>query len=979
MRAVSDLPPRPRRTQGRGRAALVVAAVVAFVLITSLRGIAGFYTDFLWFDSLGLSSVWRGVLGAKATLALIFTATFFALMWVSLFIADRLAPPFRPAGPEEELVERYHEVIRGRTGLVRVGVSLLLAAIAGAGQSAEWEKWILFINGGSFGVKDDQFDTDIGFYVFKLPFLSFLTSWLFAALIIVFIVTAIAHYLNGGIRVQTARERVTPQVKAHLSVLLGLLALVKAAGYVLQRYELTVSTRGAVDGATYTDVKAQLPAINLLLLISIAAFVLFIVNIFRRGWVLPVLGVGLWALVAVIAGGIYPQFVQRFQVKPSELSKEAPYIARNIAATREAIGLADVDVRSYVPNQDPEKVDLAANADTVRNIRLWDPSAQIAGKTFQELQRVRQFYRLNDIDIDRYEIDGEPTEVMISARDLDSSRVPASSWESKHLAFTHGYGLAMAPTNANSSDGQPEFVIENVPITNRAAEDIELKKPGIYFGEKLGGYVVVGTGRDEVDFQDDKGTQPTTYDGSDGVEVGSLLRKLAFALRFGDINPVLSSYIDGDSKILYIRDIRERAEALAPFLHFDADPYPVVVDGGIQWVLDAYTTTDRYPYAQRAETDGLDSASGLDHGFNYVRNSVKAVVDAYEGTVTYYVMPVDDPIIEAYRKAFPKLFTDASEMPAELIEHLRYPEDLFRVQTNVWGRYHIDDVNDFYTNNDAWNVAQDPGTASAPTATSSTNAQGEAVAARRSRRIDPYYLLTRLPGEQEAEFIILRPFVPQAEDDKGQLLTSFLVARSDGDSYGKLASYVMPRDDLPLGPALIGGNISGDDAVSREESLLSGTGSTLLKGNLILVPIEDSLLYVRPYFVEATQTKIPKLERVIAVFGDRVVIKQTLAEVLEELFGASPPTLEEPSGGEDPVAEEPTGTVNEQVARLLSDAARLYAEADAAFAARDLGTYQEKNDQARAKVEQAAKLLEGEAAGGGGSPPSTTTTEPASA
>ncbi|MGH9274712.1 MAG: UPF0182 family protein, partial [Acidimicrobiales bacterium] len=745
MRAPTDMPRRPPRAPGRGRAALVIGAVLLFFLITSLRGIAGFYTDYLWFDSLHLAGVWKGVLGAKLALAAIFTVTFFVLMWVNLVIADRLAPPFRPSGPEEEFIERYHEIIGGRSSWVRAGTAILLALIAGPPVAGEWNSWLLFTNGGSFGIKDPQFDTDIGFYVFKLPFLSFVSGWLFAALLIVLIVTAVAHYLNGGIRVSARRNRVTPQVKAHLSVLLGLLALVKAGGYWLQRFDLTVSTRGFVDGAGYTDVKAQLPAINLLLLISVASFALFIVNIWRRGWALPILGVGLWALIAVVAGAIYPQFVQRLTVTPNEPEREAPYIAYNIAATREAMGLGedDVTVTPFDLNTDKDSIDLAANADSVRNIRIWDPSPAVLGKTFPQLQRVRDYYQVNDVDVDRYVLDGVPTQVVLSVRDLNTGNVPQTSWAARHLTYTHGYGAIVAPANAKEPSGEPKFVASDVPYTTSDAS-LELTQPAVYFGENLSRYVVVGSKQRELSFQNDESTQYAAYEGEDGVKLNNILRRAAFALRFGDANPLISDQITGSSKILMIRDIRERAEALAPFLHYDTDPYPVISDGRIKWLLDAYTTTDRYPYGQRADTTQLDRDSGLDHGFNYVRNSVKVVIDAYDGRADFYVMPVDDPIIEAYRSAFPELFTDFAEMPNDLKDHLRYPEDLFRVQTNMWGRYHVDAAG-FYEGNDYWDVARDPGTAGAGEGTQTTDAQGNVVATR-DARIDPYYLFTQLPG-----------------------------------------------------------------------------------------------------------------------------------------------------------------------------------------------------------------------------------------
>lgn len=979
------MPRRPRGTPGRGRTVLIVGVVVLFFAITSVRGIAGFYTDYLWFDSLHFAGVWRGVLGAKLALAAIFTGAFFVLMWVNLVIADRLAPPFRPAGPEEEFIERYHELIGGRTGWVRAGTASLLALIAGPPVAGEWNSWLLFTNGGSFGLKDPQFDTDVGFYVFKLPFLSFVAGWLFAALLIVLIVTTVAHYLNGGIRVSARRNRVTPQVKAHLSVLLGLLALVKAGGYWLQRFDLTVSSRGFVDGAGYTDVKAQLPAINLLLLISVASFALFIVNIWRRGWTLPILGVGLWALIAVVAGAIYPQFIQRFQVTPNEPAREGPYIERNIAATREAIGLSedDIEITAFDLNTDKDSIDLVANADTVRNIRIWDPSPAVLGKTFPQLQRVRDYYRVNDVDVDRYDIDGVPTQVVLSVRDLNTAGVPRTSWAARHLTYTHGYGAIVAPANAKEPSGEPAFVARDVPYATDA-ESLELEQPAVYFGENLSQYVIVGTKQQELSYQDDEETKYTSYEGADGVKIDNLVRRAAFALRFGDANPLISDQITNDSKILLVRDIRERASALAPFLHFDADPYPVISEGRIKWVLDAYTTTDRYPYAQRVDTTQLAASSGLDHGFNYVRNSVKAVVDAYDGRVDFYVMPVDDPIIEAYRGAFPELFMDFVEMPLDVQQHLRYPEDLFRVQTTMWAKYHVGAPDDFYTGNDYWDVARDPGTAGAAAGTQTTDAQGN-VTATREARIDPYYLFTKLPGAEKPAFILLRPYVPTSQRDDNQLLTAFMVGKSDGDDYGKLQVFVMPRDQLPNGPALVQGEIQRDPAVSEAETILSGQGSSVSFGSLTAIPIDGGLVYVRPFYVTSTQTEVPGLEKVIVYFEGDVVIRDTLEQALTAVFGEAPPTLEEDGAGEPATPVEPQeperlgGTIDEQVAQLLAEAGDLFAQADEALP--DFAEYADLTRQAKEKLAEAERLLEEAIAGGSGSTTTstTTTTAPASA
>ena len=618
MRPPSDMPQprRPRRPRSdgsnRGRTVLIVAAIALFFLITSLRGIAGFYTDFLWFDSLGYDGVWSGVLGAKISLAVIFVAAFFVICWVNLYIADRLAPKFPPAGPEQEALDRFRDAIGDRTGLFRAAVAFLLALLMGVGMSQEWRSWLLFTNGGDWGTSDAQFGTDIGFYVFQLPFLKSVTDWAFASVLIVLVVTIAAHFANGGIRVQptgpgTVSPKVTSQVKAHMSVLLGVLALIRAGGYMLERFELTTSTRGVVDGAGYTDVNAQLPVLNLLILISVASFLLFIVNIWRRGWVLPILGVGLWGLVAVVAGGIYPEVIQRFQVSPNELSKESEFIDRNIAATREALGLGEVTTRDYELTRDEADVDLTDNVDTIQNVRLWDPSSVVLGQTFPRLEELLPYYRLNDVDVDRYEIDGNLTQVVLSARDLDASGLPQSSWEAEHVIYTHGYGMVLASGTTKTAQGRPDFALQQVPV--RENTDLELTRPQIYFGENLGGYVITGGPREELDFQDGADTTNTVYDGADGVDVGSFFRKVAFALRFGDYNPVITDLIDGDTKIHYIRDVSERVETLAPFLEFDSDPYPVIDgDGEIVWIVDAYTTSDRYPTASGPTTAGCPAA-----------------------------------------------------------------------------------------------------------------------------------------------------------------------------------------------------------------------------------------------------------------------------------------------------------------------------------------------------------------------------------
>ena len=934
---------------------LIIAALS--ILLTSARGMAGLYTDYLWFDSLQSTSVWTGVLYSKVGLAVLFMLIFFVLMLANLVMAQRLAPQFRPPGREEDALREIHAVLERRPGLVRVGLSAFLALLFGAGVASRWNEWILFRNRVDFGVQDPQFDTDVGFYVFELPFLSFLTNWLFAALLVVLIVTTASHYLNGGIRLQSPGPSVTPAVKTHLSVLLALLALVKGANYYLDRFELVFSSRGAVQGATFTDVNAQLPALNLLIFISALAAVLFIINIRQRGWVLPIIAVGLWGLVAVAAGSAYPAFVQRFRVEPAESTREVPFIARNIEATRSAMGLDDVEVRQFDYNEQLNAQDLTRNAETVRNIRLWDPA--VLTRTYQRLQEVRTFYRFTDVDVDRYEIGNETTQILLSARELNPDSLPSDTWENRHLAFTHGYGAVLSPANSVTSDGQPDFLVRNIPPQGQPA----ITQPRLYHGEAIGGFSIVNTDRDEIDFVRDDGSAVTNrYDGDGGIGIGSLLRRVAFALRFGDINPLISGFMTDESRILYIRDVRERARTIAPFLSYDNDPYPVVLDGRIVWLLDAYTTTDRYPYAQRADTSRVSGGSGLNHEFNYVRNSIKVAVDAYDGDVTFYLVDRDDPIAAAYAKAFPKLFTAGDEVPPELRAHFRYPEDLFRIQTNMWGRYHIGEPNEFYSQSDRWNIAQDPGSAGvAPGAAPVGQVSPGPAPDPRSRRMEPYYLLMRLPNEPDTEFLILQPFVPFSADDSRRELSAFMVAKSDPQEYGKFEVFVMPRDRQVDGPAIVNARMNQDPAVSSEITLLSRAGSEVLLGNLVVIPIEQSLLYVRPFYVQATGANaVPELKNIIVAFGDRIAMRPTLQEALVAVFGDAPPTREEGPGPGTPGTPGPGGTpptgtagLSEEARRLFDEAARAFTDADAALRNGDPVGYATKIQEGRSLFERA--------------------------
>jgi len=950
---------------------MIAAVVILLVLLFSLRGLAGFYTDYLWFDSLSQGDTWGKLLAAKVVPALVFTVAFFGIMLGNLLVADRLAPRFRSsanASPEDELVARYQEATARYHGRIRIGVSLFFALIAGIGVSSQWREWILFTHRVDFGRSDPQFHRDIGFYVFQLPFIQFILDWLFAGLVIVLLVTAAAHYLNGGIRFQTPGQRVTPQVKAHLSVILAVMALVKTAQYYFGRFELDFSNRGVVDGAGYTDVKAQLPALNLLIFISVVAAGLFLWNIRRRGWVLPVIAVGLWGFVSLVVGTIYPAGVQNFRVKPNEFANERPYIDRNIRATRDAFNLSKVQPHRFRFTTDLAPATVDANRSTIENARLWDPP--VIRSTYQTLQGLQTYYRISDVDIDRYTVDGRITQTLIAARDLSSNELPSQSWVNEHLVYTHGYGAVASPTNRAESNGEPVFFLSDVPTKSNG---IKLGNKGsqVYFGEGLENYVIVDAKQSEFDYARQGRSDATTrYDGKDGVGLSNIFRRAAFALRFGDLNPLISGQVTGDSKVLMIRDIKSRVEKLAPFLDFDTDPYPVATDGHILWVLDGYTTSDKYPYAQSATGSG-----GLSGDFNYVRNSVKATVDAYQGTVTFYVVDRHDPVIRAYRDAFPDLFTSFSKMPKALREHLRYPEDLMKVQSEVYSKYHVKEPRRFYQGNERWLLTPDPNEV-VPIATSGSrgtqaNAGRSAEITATTKRQDPYYLYIRLPSDSSPNpsFMILQPFVPVSKDNQQTRLVSFLTAKADPQNYGQLEASVMPQGQQVLGPVQVAANINKDPIISARFTLLDQRGSRVIKGNVQLIPVGSSIVYVQPIFTIATSggNAFPQFQ-FVAVFtqGKDPVLANTVEDALNVLFGRAPATPTTPTT--------PTQPGGDTAQSLLQQAAEKFTAADNALKAGDLGQYQQDVKDAQDLVDRAQKLLTSQTGGGSSSASTTTTT-----
>jgi uncharacterized membrane protein (UPF0182 family) len=836
----------------------------------------------------------------------------------------------------------------------------------------------MFRHGGDFGVTDPVFGHDLGLYVFQVPLLRDLFGWAFQLTLVLTLVVIVAHYLNGGINVQGPGERTSSGVKAHISILLAVLAILKAGAYQLDKWELLYSTRGQVFGASYTDVNAQVPALNLLIIISLLAAVILLVNVWFRGWTLPLVAVGLWLVTSIVVGGIYPALVQRLAVQPDEVNKEAPFVANNIEFTRDAYGLAAVEVAEFEasPNLTPEA--LAANAPTIQNIRLWDPG--VLNTTYRQLQNIRTYYDIADVDVDRYTINGELTQVMVSARELDERNIPGAGWVNERLVYTHGFGSVLSPANDVTVEGQPDFVVNDIPPQNLSEPTdpaLTIDQPRLYFSANVDNdYLIVGTDEPEVDFpiDDTSGENVATnhYDGEGGVELGGIFRRLAWALRFGNLDTLISNQLTADSKVMIERNLRSRIARIAPFLEGDADPYIVIVDGRLKWIMDLYTVTDRYPYSQPADTRRLNQGPGLPNRLNYIRNSVKAVVDAYDGTMDLYVIDPDDPLIQANEAIFPGVFSSREELPEDLIAHLRYPEDMFRVQTDIYRLYHVTDPKQFFNNVDPWQIARDPSNSPRP----DLRANFADSAGERFNPMLPYYLLMKLPGEEGLSFLLMQPFTPRDRPN----MVSFMVAKSGPlEEYGRLIDYSLPADRQVDGPGQVGDFINQNPQISAEFTLLGQGGSRVIQGDMLVIPIDQSLLYVQPIYISAdaadgNSSGIPEFKRVVVSFDGRIEIADTLDEALVAVFGDAGA-----DGGVDPGEEDdtdvdtpepPSGTVDEQVQILLVRANAAFQEADEALRNGDLVGYAEKIEEAGQLIAEANALLLDAAT------PDATTTDP---
>ncbi len=953
----------------RRRWILILVGVLVLAII-ALNVLSGFYIDLLWFREVHMGSVFWTVFWSKVLLGLLFGSLFFALLFANLLIVRRLVPPYRTFTPEQEVVERYRVAIEPYAKWILPGLSFVIALFVGIGASGQWQAFLLWRNSGgvNFGQTDPVYHRDIAFYVFKLPFLQFVQGWLFSALVGIAVIVAVAHYLWGGIRLQGTAERVTPQVKAHLSVLLGVIVLVKAWGYFLGKFGLLYSTRGVVrGGASYTDLHAQKPALFVLMIVAIICALVFFVNIRFRGWAAPSIALGLLVAVSVVVGAVIPAAIQQFSVKPQELQRERPYIEDHIEFTRKAFALDGITPTSVSPTSDITQGDVEGNQGTVANIRLWDP--KLLKDTYDALQRIRQFYEFQDVDVDRYQVGGEQRLVMVSGREVSQNGIETAgrTWQNTHLVYTHGFGAVASQVNTASPDGEPAFLLQDIPPTT-TTPDLQLGDLGqrVYFGERQDvPYVAVNTGADELDYQsasEQKIAPPyQEVDGYEGgIQVSGFFRKLLFAWRYKDVNLLISGLIHNDSRLLIFRDLAERIPKPAPFLQYDGDPYAAVVDGRLVWIQDAYTTTNMYPYSQSVDLAGM-TGGNLSGFANYIRNSVKVVVDAYTGRMTYYVVDDTDPIIQVWQSAFPDLFTPGSEAPPEIRAHFRYPEDLMTVQATQFANYHVQNAQVFYGKQDFWALPGDP---QVPIS------EREKKAGKKPPPLRPYYVQMRLPGDTSEEFALILPFTPAKRNN----MIAWMAAPSDPENYGHLVTFEFPSGENIDGPLQVFGEVNSDPEFSSQRTLLSRGGSQVLFGNFLVIPMNDGFLYVLPVFVKgSTEGAFPQLKRVVVVHGGQVGLGSTLQEALADSFGAAPPPPPPEGGG---------GTVSEQVKRLLDSAVQHFQAAQAALRAGDLATYQSEIDAAGRDIEEAQRLASQETPtptptpSSSGSPPASPSSAP---
>jgi uncharacterized protein len=968
------------RVNRRGRITVIVLAAI-FLLFTLFDRVIEIWTDWLWFDEVKYRSVFSGILSTRLTLFALFGLGMALFVAINLYLAYRLRPLLRPHSLEQQTLDRYRLLLTPRIGTWITAFAVLVGLFAGLSAQGRWQQWLLFANGGSFGIKDPQFHVDVGFYVFQYPFWRYLLGAAFTATVISVLGALAMHYLFGGVRLQGAGDRMTVAARAHLTSLVALFVVLKAVAYYLDKRGLLLGHNDSADvsGAGYTDINALLPAKEILAWISVVVAIAIIIfsNAWMRGLLWPGVSLGLLVISAVAIGGIYPAAVQAFTVGPSPLSKEPPYIQRSIDATRQAYGLADVKVQTYNAGTTAPPADLSVDKGTVPNIRLLDPA--VVSDTYTQLQQVRGFYDFGEkLDIDRYPFEGNTQDYVVGVREINYDRLTPqqSNWQNRHTVFTHGYGFVAAPANRLVCGGQPLFVSGFLDDQKNATkptnggsescstptEQITTTQPRIYYGERMSEYAIVGNknGKDaEFDRPTGAADQYFTYDGKGGVAIGSYWRRLLYAAKYRETNFLLSSVFNDRSKLLYVRDPRERVEKIAPFLTMDGDPYPAVIDGRVTWVLDGYTTSSTYPYAQRvnlrnATSDALTGTGTIAQNreeITYLRNSVKATVDAYDGTVKLYAFDDKDPVLKAWNKAFGgKLVQPRSAIPADLEKHFRYPEDQFKVQRELLAKFHVTKPNDFFSQQDFWQVPADP----APDS--------------RGLQQPPYYLVAQFPGQTQPQFQLTATMTPRNRPNLAALISASFV-----NGRPQIQVLQLPEGTVTAGPSQVQQNMISTPAVRTDLTLFQSQNSKPVYGNLLSLPVAGGLLYVEPLYIRGTsENSYPLMRKVLLSYGKFVAYEDTLQAGIDSLIkqatGQAPPTATNPPPGTQPPSTTPP------TSSAMADAANRIAQAIADLrAAQQAGDFV-KQGQALQALDEAVKAYQAaqQAAGTPATPPPST-------
>jgi hypothetical protein len=833
---------------GRSRTALLL--VVALLVMGLFGQAVPLYTDWLWFQEVAYSQVFLTSLGFRGALFTAVAVGVLIFLYANLTVAARTARPDVLWELEDQLGLPGRVVIEPMLRRFLPVVLALISFVSGLRASTRWDALLVYLNAVSFGTTDPLFNQDLAFFVFTLPFWRLVLGWATALVVGTLVLTLVVYVLQRSLVLTARGPRLAAGARTHLLILGAVLLVLAAADFWLDRFELVYSPRGIVFGASYTDTYASLPVLGVLTVLAVLAAVACVAQLARNG--LRLVGIALGTLVAVwvLGLGVYPALLQRLRVAPNELAAERPFIAHNIRMTRQAYGLDRIEEREFPADETLDARALERNVPTIKNIRLWDHRPLL--RTFAQLQEIRTYYKFMDVDNDRYAINGDYRQLMLSARELSYQHLPGGrSWINEHLTFTHGYGAIVGPVNRITTEGLPELLVKDIPPRSEGFPQIT--RPEIYFGEMSNEYVLVRTRSQELDYPRGDQNVYSTYQGRGGIPISSWFRKLVIAARFGEIKILLSNDLTPESRVMMHRSVADRVRLIAPFFRYDRDPYLVITeDGRLVWMLDGYTATDRYPYSDPVRNVG-----------NYVRNSVKATVDAYHGTVTFYLADATDPIVKVYERAFPGLLQPLDRMPADLRRHIRYPEDFFTIQARKYAVYHMEDPQVFYNKEDLWAIPR-------------RTVEG------RDREMEPYYTIMRLPGEQREEFILLTLFNPSRRDN----MIAWLAARSDPPTYGRLIVYNFPKQKLVYGPRQIDARIDQDPVISQQLALWNQRGSTVIRGSLLAIPIDQSLIYVQPLYLAASeQGALPELRRVIVAYGNQIAMEPTLEQSLTRIFG----------------------------------------------------------------------------------------------